>query len=43
MSGFITGITRGGAAWTPEFVTAVDAHTCIGCGRWYKVCSPQPT
>ena len=39
MSGFITGITRGGAAWTPEFVTAVDAHTCIGCGRCYKVCS----
>ena len=30
MSGFITGITRGGAAWTPEFVTGVDAHTCAG-------------
>ncbi|MFB0975981.1 MAG: ferredoxin III, nif-specific [Tolumonas sp.] len=39
MSGFITGITRGGAEWTPEFVTGVDAHTCIGCGRCYKVCS----
>ena len=39
MSGFIKGITRGGAEWIPEFVTAVDAMTCIGCGRCYKVCS----
>ncbi len=34
----ITGRTRGGAEWTPEFVTAVNAQTCIGCGRCYKVC-----
>lgn len=39
MSGFIKGLTRGGEEWTPEFVTAVDATTCIGCGRCYKVCS----
>ena len=39
MSGFIKGLTRGGAEWTPEFVTAVDPTTCIGCGRCYKVCS----
>lgn len=34
----ITGRTRGGAEWTPQFVTAVDAARCIGCGRCYKVC-----
>lgn len=34
----ITGRTRGGAEWTPEFVTALDAQKCIGCGRCYKVC-----
>ena len=38
MSDVITGRTRGGAQWTPEFVTALDAKTCIGCGRCYKVC-----
>lgn len=34
----ITGRTRGGAEWIPEFVTALDAQKCIGCGRCYKVC-----
>jgi Nif-specific ferredoxin III len=34
----ITGRTRGGAEWVPEFVTALDAQKCIGCGRCYKVC-----
>lgn len=34
----IVGRTRGGADWTPEFVTALDASRCIGCGRCYKVC-----
>jgi len=34
----ITGRTRGGDEWTPEFVTAVNPATCIGCGRCYKVC-----
>ncbi len=38
MADVITGRTRGGAEWTPEFITAVDAQTCIGCGRCYKVC-----
>lgn len=39
MSNLITGVTRGGASWTPEFVTGVNAHACIGCGRCFKVCS----
>ncbi|NPU93501.1 MAG: ferredoxin III, nif-specific [Gammaproteobacteria bacterium] len=34
----IVGRTRGGAEWVPEFVTALDAAKCIGCGRCYKVC-----
>jgi len=34
----IVGRTRGGAEWVPEFVTKLDAKTCIGCGRCYKVC-----
>ena len=34
----IVGRTRGGSEWIPEFVTALDAQTCIGCGRCYKVC-----
>ena len=38
MTDSITGITRGGTPYTPEFVTELDASTCIGCGRCYKVC-----
>lgn len=34
----ITGRTRGGAEWVPQFVDALDALKCIGCGRCYKVC-----
>jgi Nif-specific ferredoxin III len=34
----ITGLTRGGSEWTPQFVTALDQGKCIGCGRCYKVC-----
>ncbi len=30
--------TRGGTEWTPQFVTALNQATCIGCGRCYKVC-----
>jgi len=34
----ITGITRGGTSWTPQFVTALSEQKCIGCGRCFKVC-----
>jgi len=34
----ITGITLGGTQWVPQFVTALNEETCIGCGRCYKVC-----
>ena len=34
----VTGRTRGGEEWTPRFVQSLDATTCIGCGRCYKVC-----
>jgi Nif-specific ferredoxin III len=30
--------TRSGTPWEPEFVTAINQQTCIGCGRCYKVC-----
>jgi Nif-specific ferredoxin III len=38
MSEFLTGVTRGGAEWTPAFVTSINHADCIGCGRCYKVC-----
>ncbi len=38
MAEVLTGLTRGGVAWTPAFVTALDQGKCIGCGRCYKVC-----
>jgi len=38
MSELITGLTRQGDQWTPEFVTELNQSTCIGCGRCYKVC-----
>jgi Nif-specific ferredoxin III len=38
MNEAITGLTRGGVAWTPAFVTDLDQGRCIGCGRCFKVC-----
>jgi len=32
-------LTRDGSAWTPQYLAAIDAAKCIGCGRCYKVCS----
>ena len=37
----ITGLTRGGETWTPNFVSHLDQGKCIGCGRCYKVCPRQ--
>ena len=34
----ITGRTRGGSEWTPQFAVDIDPKKCIGCGRCYKVC-----
>jgi Nif-specific ferredoxin III len=31
--------TRDGTAWEPVYITAINAETCIGCGRCFKVCS----
>jgi Nif-specific ferredoxin III len=38
MSEFVTGTTFGGTVWTPSYVTNLNARTCIGCGRCFKVC-----
>ncbi|MEI6414451.1 MAG: ferredoxin III, nif-specific [Pseudomonadota bacterium] len=37
----MTGMTRGGANWIPEFLMAIDPKKCIGCGRCFKVCPRQ--
>lgn len=34
----ITGLTRGGAEYTPAFVMDINQASCIGCGRCFKVC-----
>jgi Nif-specific ferredoxin III len=34
----ITGVTRGGAEWTPAFISVLNQSNCIGCGRCFKVC-----
>ncbi len=38
MTEFVTGVTFGGAVWTPSYVTDLNQRTCIGCGRCFKVC-----
>ncbi len=34
----LTGLTFGGATWTPKFVQAINQDKCIGCGRCFKAC-----
>ncbi|MGY6274770.1 ferredoxin III, nif-specific [Methylomonas sp. MgM2] len=38
MSEFVTGVTFGGTEWTPSYVSDLNQHNCIGCGRCFKVC-----
>lgn len=35
---FLTGITRNGSHWVPQFVQQINTERCIGCGRCSKVC-----
>lgn len=32
-------VSRDGSSWMPDYLTAIDGKTCIGCGRCFKVCS----
>ncbi|MBF0429389.1 MAG: ferredoxin III, nif-specific [Magnetococcales bacterium] len=34
----VTGVTRGGSLWIPNFIVSLDGKRCIGCGRCFKVC-----
>jgi len=34
----LTGLTRGGATWIPQFIDSIDITCCIGCGRCLKAC-----
>lgn len=33
--------TRDGTPWEPVYLTDINAATCIGCGRCFKVCSRE--
>lgn len=35
------GLTQDGSPWEPQFISAIDAAKCIGCGRCFKACSRQ--
>ncbi|TWB39150.1 ferredoxin III, nif-specific [Nitrospirillum pindoramense] len=34
----MSSLTRDGRPWQPDFLIAIDAKRCIGCGRCFKVC-----
>ena len=38
MADLVTGVTFGGAEWTPAYVADLNQNNCIGCGRCFKVC-----
>lgn len=31
----------GGRVWTPQFISAIGADKCIGCGRCFKTCAHE--
>ena len=35
----ITGFTKNGKEWTPDFIKTLNKDLCIGCGRCYKACT----
>ena len=35
----IVALRRDGTPWEPKFIEAINAETCIGCGRCFKVCT----
>lgn len=37
----ITGVTRGGKTWVPQYALSIDQTKCIGCGRCFKVCGRE--
>ena len=37
----VTGVTRGGKNWIPQFAQSIDQTKCIGCGRCFKVCGRE--
>lgn len=32
-------LRRDGSTWDPMFIEYLEAETCIGCGRCFKVCN----
>ena len=36
---YITGTTKNGHEWIPQFIKAIDKELCIGCGRCVKGCA----
>jgi Nif-specific ferredoxin III len=35
---YITGLTRSGGVWVPQFIENLKQENCAGCGRCYKAC-----
>jgi Nif-specific ferredoxin III len=37
----VSAVTRDGRPWSPQYLLAINAEVCIGCGRCYKVCGRE--